>query len=237
MVFKYTDRLKHSLSAGVVITLLFTSGCSEQLLKTEPTLQDVLDAPAADLALGYLSVKHTVRLVALGERANVIIGNTKINKDNVEEYKAKYGERLALYEQAIRQRGFEAVAGHYKGEATEACVRSNAMWAALIQRQSQKAIEITQEGMDAQVIISVEYEGQERRLKNSAAIAESAMALNEMSNSDYYFRGEIRDNIIVFKPDLSVLRTWPKWANPPRREDLEDCVITLERLADSGQKT
>ena len=230
MVFDNTTKLNRHRFAVVVILSIFISGCSEQLTKTEPTLQDAVDAPAADLALSYLSMKHTVRFVAIGERATVTIGNTTINKDNVEEYKAKFGERLSLYEQAIRQRGFKAVAGQYKGEATESCVRSNAMWAALIQRQSHKAIEITQDDMDAQVIIKVEHEGKERSLKNSAAVAESAMALNEASNSDYYFRGEIKGNLIVFKPDLLVLKTWPKWANPPSRSDLEECVITLERL-------
>jgi head-tail adaptor len=230
MLFNYTARLPRHFHAFVVILSILISGCSEQLIKTEPTLQDALDASASDLALSYLSMKHTVRFVAIGERATVTIGNITINKDNVAEYKAKFEGRLSLYEKAIRQRGFKTVAGLYKGEATESCVRTNAIWAALIQKQSQKAIEITQEVMDAQVVITVEQEGKEISLKNPAAIAESAIAVNEATNSDYYFRGEIKNKVIVFRPDVSVLNTWPKWAKPPSRRDLEECIITLERI-------
>lgn len=231
MAAAYDNRRKRHLFLVAMIPYLLLSGCSEQFVAKEPTLQDALDAPAADLALGYLSVKHTLRFVEIGERATVTIGNTTINKSNVEEYKAKYGERLLLYREAIEQRGFKTVAGKYSGKATESCARSNALWAALIQQQGHKAIEITQEEMDAEVIIFFEREGKERSLKNQAAVADSGMALNEMTNSDYYFKGEVRDNIIVFKPDLSVLRTWPKWAGPPDRKDLEDCAVTLERIA------
>lgn len=214
----------------ILILSLFTSGCSGQFIQTEPTLQDALDASAADLALNYLSMKHTVRFVAIGERTPVTIGNVTINKNNVDEYKAKYEGRLRIYEQAIRQRGFKEIVGQYRGEATEACVRSNSLFAGLIEEQKQAAIEITQDEIDAQVVITVEQEGKEISMAHPAAVAESAVAVNEATNSDYYFRGEIRNSAIVFKPDLLVLRTWPKWASPPSRKDLENCVITLERI-------
>lgn len=236
MAALHEDRRKSHLLVVAMIPCVLLSGCSEQFVEKGPTLQDALDAPAADLALGYLTVKHTLRFVEIGERATVTIGNATINKNNVEEYKAKYGERLSLYRTAIEQRGFKTVAGTYNGKATESCARSNALWAALIQQQAHKVIEITQEEMDAEVIIFIDHEGKERSLKNQAAVADSGMALNEMTNSDYYFKGEVRDNIIVFKPDLSVLRTWPKWAGPPDRKDLEDCAVTLERRAESAQE-
>ncbi len=234
--------LKHTriYQALAFVVALLATGCSTDVAKKEPTQKDVLEAPAADLAQGYLAAKTSFgglnRLVKTGAfggsgaRFVLQIRGETIDSDNVDEYLAKYQEQLSLHEEAIKQRGFKTVAGQYKGEATESCVRSNAMWAALIQRQNHRAIEITQKDMDAQVIITVEHKGKDVNLKNSAAVAESAMALIEASNSDYYFWGEIRDNVIVFKPDLSVLRTWPKWANPPSQKDLEDCVVTLERL-------
>jgi len=229
MIFKYTAVRARRVHAIMLIGFL-VSGCTDQFTKTEPTLKDALDASAEELALSYLSMRHTVRFVAIGARTPVTIGNVTINKDNVEEYKAKYESRLSLYEQAIRQRGFKTVAGRYKGEATESCVRSNSLFAALMQQQKHTAVEITQDNMDAQVIVTVEQDGKESSLANPAAVAESAMAVNEATNSDYFFRGEIKSNVIVFKPDVSVLKTWPKWANPPSRKDLEKCVITLERI-------
>ena len=219
---------------------LVATACSTEVARQEPTPTTVLEAPAADLAKDYLAAKTSSagleRLVKTGAfggsgaRFIVKIQGEEVNNDNVDEYVAKYQEQLSLHEGAIRQRGFKTIAGQYTGKATESCARSNAMWAALIQSQRHRAIEITQEDMDAQVNITVEHKGKEVNVKNRAAVAESAMALVEASNSDYYFRGAIKDNIIVFKPDLSVLRTWPKWANPPSQRDLEQCVVTLERI-------
>jgi hypothetical protein len=100
----------------------------------------------------------------------------------------------------------------------------------LIYEQEQKTVEITQDDMDASVVVMVEVKGKELNVKNPAAVAESTMAVNDAMNSDYFFRGEIKDNVIVFKPDVSVLRSWPRWAKPPSRSDLEACVVTLERL-------
>lgn len=230
MDFKNITRLTLHFHLLTLILILFTGGCSGQFIKTEPTLQDALDASAADLALSYLSMKHVVRFVAIGEKTSVTIGNVTINKDNVDEYKAKYEGRLRLYEQAIRQRGFKEIEGQYQGQATESCARSNSLFAGLIEEQKQAAIEIVQEEIDAQVVITVERDSEEISLTHPAAVAESAVAVNEATNSDYYFRGEIRNRVIIFKPDLMVLRTWPEWASPPSSKDLENCVITLERI-------
>ncbi len=207
-----------------------TTGEKLALKKPEPTLQDTLDMSAQDLALGYLSMKHTVRLVAIGDRTPITIGKITINKNNVEEYKAKFEGRLSLYKQAIKQRGFKTLAGKYKGEATKSCAGSSSLFAALIQQQNLTAIEITQDDMDAQIILTVEQKGKQSSLSNPAAVVESAMVVNEATNSDYFFRGDIKKNLITFKPDVSVLKTWPKWANPPSRKNLEKCIITLERL-------
>ena len=240
MIFESAIKHTRSYQALALVVAILATGCSTEAVIKEPTEEDVREASAADLAQGYLAAKTSLmglnRLVksgafgGSGARFVVKIRGESIDKDNVDEYLAKYQQQLALHEEAIKQRGFKTVAGQYKGEATESCERSNAMWAALIQRQRYKAIEITQEDMDARVAITVEHKGKEVVVKNSAAVAESAMALIEASNSDYYFRGEIKDKMIVFKPDLSVLRTWPKWANPPSQSDLEDCVVTLERV-------
>ena len=190
----------------------------------------MLEAPAADLAEAYLVTKTALPLVSAGARATIHIQGATINKDNVEEYKAKYEKRLALYEEAIKQRGFKTISGEYKGEAAESCARSNSIWAAVIQKQQQSGIEIIQDGIEAQIVIEFTQKDMEMSIKNPAAIAESAISVVDAMNSDYFFRSEIKDNVIVFKPNLVVLDTWPKWADPPSRSDLENCTITLVRL-------
>jgi hypothetical protein len=222
-----------------VVALLATS-CSTDVVKKEPTQKDVLEAPAADLAQGYLAAKTSVGLVkrlvktgafgGSGARFMLKVRGEIIDKDNVDEYLAKYQKQLALHEEAIKQRGYANIAGAYKGEATKSCANSNSLWAAAIQRKAQTGVEIRQEGIDAQIVISLKQNDNEMSIGNPAAIAETAIAVIEATNSDYYFLGEIKDQVIVLKPDVSVLNIWPKWASPPRRNDLESCTVTLERL-------
>jgi hypothetical protein len=209
---------------------LVTQQIRQTLLLTVPTLEDVLDASAADLAVSYMSMKPIVRHVSAGAKATLNIGGVTISEDNVDVYKQRLEKRLSVYEQAIRQRGFVDLSGMYKGEATEACSRSNAFLAALIQAQMQESVEIRQNDMDALVVISVKHDDGERELSNPAAVVESAIVVNEAANSDYYFRGDFNNDVIVIKPDVSVLRTWPKWANPPSLRDLEECSVTLKRI-------
>jgi hypothetical protein len=56
-------------------------------------------------------------------------------------------------------------------------------------------------------MISLKQKDREMSLETAAAIAESAIAVIEPTNSEFYFIGEIRDRIILLKPDVSVLKT------------------------------
>lgn len=234
--------IKHTRSyqALIFVAALLTTGCSTQEVKKEPTEKDVMEVPAADLAQAYHvaktslgGIKRLVKSGAFGGSGATFmlkIRGETIDKDNVDEYLAKYQKQLSSYEEAIKQRGYANIAGAYKGEATKSCENSKSLWAAVIQKQSQTGIEVEQEGIDAQVVINLKHKDKEVSIANSAAIAETAIAVIEATNSDYYFKGEIKDQVIVLEPDVSVLNTWPKWANPPSRSDLENCTITLERL-------
>lgn len=201
-------------------------------------MNQALAAPAIDLAQSYLSVRFVTQYVlpAAEKGVNIQIGNEAINKSNVEEYQRRYQEQLSTYREAIKQRGYKTISGAYRGKATEACTRIQSAWVGLIREGRASGIEITQNGFDAQVIVSIEHEGKKLSLRNQAAIAESSIALQDEMNSDYFFRGTIKHNEIEIKPDVSVLRSWPKWAGPPSQKDLENCTITLEALSDNFKK-
>ena len=193
---------KEMVSAG---NRLVTLPIVHTLLLAEIPLQAALDVPAVNLAQSYLSVKHSVRFVRAETNVSRVLGGVAITEENIDAYRTALEGRLSVYEQAIRQRGFKTVAGRYNGKATEACARSQSAFAGLIYEQEQKTVEITQDDMDASVVVMVEVKGKELNVKNPAAVAESTMAVNDAMNSDYFFRGEIKDNVIVFKPDVSVL--------------------------------
>lgn len=224
---------------GLVAVLLVT-GCSTGIETKAPTQKDVLEAPAADLAHSYLAAKTSLELLEKYVKAGafsksgatfmVKIRGEIVNKGNVDGYLGKFQKQVSVYQEAIKERGYADIAGTYKGEATKSCAKSNSLFAAVIQEKLVTGIEIRQDGIDPQLMLSLKQKAQETSVATSAAIAETAIALIEPMNSDFYFLGEIRDRVIVLKPDVSVLKTWPRWANPPSQSDLEDCIVTLERL-------
>lgn len=218
-------RFFHTL---VILLSLCVSSFSVNAATEEPTLQDILKVPASTLAQDYLRVQLILGFLPLA-RGGVTIqlpGET-ITQSNVEEYRVRYEKRLSLDGEAIKQRGYKTISGTYKGEATESCANIGSPWVGIIQK-NQSEIEIVQKEMEAQLIVRVKREGKEFSLKNPAAIAESAISIVDEMNSDYFFRGEIQNQAIVIKPNLSVLDSWPTWASPPRRSDLENCIITLK---------
>ena len=99
------------------------------------------------------------------------------------------------------------------------------MFAAILQERRQVTLDIRQESMNALFVMS-EFSD----VSNPATVVESAIVMNEATSSDCFFTGEIKDPIIILRPYVSVLDTWPEWARPPSRRDLKNCTVTLTRL-------
>jgi hypothetical protein len=154
-------------------------------------------------ALGYLWVKVATEtlLPAAKMGATIHVPDGTITKRNVKKYEKIYQERLSIYRDAIRQRGYKTIAGAYKGTATESCARIASMWAGLVLERSAERIAITQHGFEAKITV-----GKKGGLPIQAIIVESSIILQEPMNSDYFFRGVIKDKEVEFKPDASVGR-------------------------------
>ena len=227
-----------------LVAVLLAIGCSTGAETKTRIQKDVSGVHSEDLAQGYLAVKtsleHLNKFVKAGAFSGsgasfmIKIRGEVVNKDNVNEYLGKFQRQFSVYEEAIMERGFADVTGKYQGEATKSCAKSNSLFAGAIQQKLVTGIDIRQEGIDAQFSISLKLEGKDSSIGTGAAIAETAIAVIEPTNSDFYFLGEIRDRTILLKPDVSVLKTWPGWANPPSQSDLELCVVKLERHSTAG---
>ena len=157
-----------------------------------------------------------------------------IDKSNVHQYRERFEARLALYRAAIEQRGYESFAGTYDASATESCSRAGSAWAGLVSEGAVDGVEIVQEGFAIQLTTKFEVDGEIQSFDTEPVAVESVMTFDDPGNSDYSLVGEIEDSRIVVKPDDSVLDTWPQWANPPKREDLNNCTITLQVSSDGG---
>ena len=178
--------------------------------ESEATRNRALSAPAADLAQGYLWVKMMTAMMPPASKEGKM-----------------YQERLSIYRDAIKQRGYKNIAGAYRGKATESCARIRSTWAGLVLKHGADSIPITQDGFEAKITIALEHKGEKVDFDIPGIIVESSIVLQEPLNSDYFFQGVIKDRKIEFKPDAAVLRTWPQWAGAPDRKDLKRCTITL----------
>jgi len=196
-----------------------------------PLLARAMVVSASDLAQAYLWTRIMVEdvLPAAQKGVTLQLADETVTKSNVEQYQKTFQQRLSTYQEAIKRRGYKTVSGVYRAEATGSCARANSMFAGLMLDRNVAGVEITQRDSDAEVIISVEQDGKKHSLKNHAAIVESALVLQDAMNSEYFFRGDISSDEIIIRPDVAVLRAWPKWAGPPKKKDLEDCMISLRR--------
>ena len=222
--------MKHSL---LPVTLLIVLGCvvSTGLAASaqEPTLQDALDVPAVGLAQGYRQMQDYLDFLFAAEGGGTIqTPEGKIDKSNVDQYRERFEARLAIYRAAIEQRGYESFAGNYDASATESCSRAGSAWAGLVSAGAARGVEIVQEGFAIQLTTRFELNDEIRSIETQPVAVESVMTFDDFGNSDYSLVGEIEDGTIVVKPDDRVLKTWPRGADPPKREDLSNCTVTLQ---------
>ena len=89
-------------------------------------------------------------------------------------------------------------------------------------------VEIQQNAYEARLIVRFEYQGEEVILESPVIVVENIVGMREASGSSGFFRGEIKGEDIVIKPDLSILVEQPPWPPPRHEQDLRNCTITLE---------
>lgn len=198
------------------------------------SLDDALAAPAIDLAQAYSFTRSVLEdMLPMAEMGvTVHLGDTEISEDNAAEMRVVYERRLEVYEEAIRARGYQPIAGRYEATATESCARASSTPAMIIQEGVFESIEIVQEGAQISMVIGTTYDGESFDIECAGFTVEQAVVINDPMNGDYIIRGTVADGDISLHPDSRVLDTWPAWAGPPAREDIENCVVKLTRISE-----
>ena len=187
-----------------------------------------LEVPAVGLSQGYRLMESYLDFLFAAEGGGTIqTPEGPIDKSNVHEYRERFEARLAIYRAAIEQRGYESFAGTYDASATESCSRAGSAWAGLVSEGVVRGVEIVQEGFAIQLTTRYEVDGELQSIDTQPVAVESVMTFDDPGNSDYSLVGEIEDDKIMVKPDDRVLDAWPQWANPPKRDDLRNCTVTL----------
>lgn len=226
---------EHWRCKGILVVFVSVS-CSiagaQSNRQAAPSLEQVLVAPASDLAMSFLNTESASKFISLAENgATVMVGSEEINPANVARFRERIERRLSTYSDAITQRGFEDLSGRYSAEAARACEEIGSVFGYL-RSPELTGVEITQDQFRAQIILRFLSNGKEISIENVAAVVENAIAVQDKMNSDFYLRGELKGGEIAIAPDLSVLDSWPSWANPPKKKDLQKCIITLSPTSD-----
>lgn len=198
-------------------------------------LDDALKATPIDLAQSYGSISNILEMLPLAEAGITLqLPDGEVNKANVATVRAELGKRLAIYEQAITERGSTNISGEYEAKVKK-CSKSGSAWAVSIANGYDR-IFVEQHGAE------VAFEASKKRRRNSpdstasGFCVENAISLIDPMNSDYVLIGEFHGGHITIRPDVeSVLRAWPDFVKPPSRSNLLSCVVVLTPVGYSGK--
>lgn len=235
-MFKHKDGSVPCIVQATACAVLAVGACTaatadEPAKVDEKLLAKAMAAPAGDLAQGYSSSKSALGMVELAEAGiTVHLGNQKVTGRNAAKVRKEYETRLATYRTAIERRGMRDLAGDYSASAT-GCAKSGSSWAGIVEEGFDKVV-IKQAGPEVTLVAMGEYEGKPLEVGAAGVTVEDMIAMIDPMNSDYPLGGRIEDGRITIRPETDfVLRAWPGWAGPPKRADVESCVVTLQRAA------
>lgn len=223
------SRMVQATARAVLVVGACAAATADESAKVDnKLLAKSLAAPAGDLAQGYASSKSTLGMLKMAEAGITIqLGNKKITQGNVGKVRKEYETRLATYTAAIEQRGMRDIAGDYTAAAT-GCAKSGSSWASMVEEGFDKVV-ITQTGPEVTLTVMGQYKDKPLEMGAEGVTVEDMLSMIDPMNSDYPLSGRIEEGRITIRPETDfVLRAWPTWARPPKRADVERCVVTLQ---------
>ncbi|MFO1317541.1 MAG: hypothetical protein U1F58_18265 [Burkholderiales bacterium] len=185
---------------------------------------------ATDLAKQYNRLSGVLAQLAFADAgANLMLPEGRITRENVAAARADYRTRLWVYGEVIRERGFRDVHGGYRASVGPACARAQSAWIFASTHSDVREVELRQDGF----VVRIELHDQAGAVVGfgtTAVIVESSLAFTDPVNTAYPLVGVVDGDTITVRPDAdAVLRGWPAWADPPSREALAACVVTLAK--------
>jgi hypothetical protein len=194
---------------------------------TGSLLERALRAPAIDLASTYYGEKQLFDSLSLVNHGITIrTPQGRIDSANVGKVRAKLQGLLAIYESAIKQRGYEAIAGVYLSNATASCAQVPSLWLHAMLKGKLGTLNITQNGFTFKFVQPLK--DHTSTIVIPGVIVQSSLALSDPANSDFRFRGEVTAEGITLRPDVdAIIDAWPTWMAPLNRASLSSCTIYL----------
>jgi TPR repeat protein len=186
-----------------------------------------LAAPAAAVAAESISLSNLSMMLDFG--FNIVMGDLEINDSNRELIRAEVAAKREAIKRAVEVRGAADIAGAYKVKATSACSNIQSGWADGTRQGFLGKPTFTQDGHEVTMTQMADFNGKEP-VETPAVVVENALTFVDMMNTEFYFVGEIKGDVITITPDTDrILAAWPDWVKAPSRKNLNKCKITLTR--------
>lgn len=198
-----------------------------------------MNASAEDLGMAYLVNQSLIKMTEMASAGIQIHTADGIIDDRTAAQKRKeFERRLQIYRDAMMLRGFEDFTGKYSvASVKSACAKSGSLWLSGSAEKAFKDYEIVQDGFSVKLTLKINPEAGAPSANGAFALegvaVESTLVIEDPINSDYYIKGFLKDGRLEIRPRLEVLNGWPEWASPPKKRDLERCILVLQR--DEGQ--
>lgn len=199
-------------------------------------LAAALSASAEDLASGFLVSRNLVEVLGhMQEGMRIVTPDGAIDAGSAQAEKQKIENRLSIYRRVIQRRGFKLVRGTYSvAEVSPECAASGSMVLSGASKKVFDRIDILGDGFELTLKVHLAPGASEgaapaQSVTLHGAVVESTVVVADLLNSDYFIVGQSSPDRIVLKPAPDVLESWPSWASPPRKSDLEKCTLVLRR--------
>lgn len=196
----------------------------------EVTLEDALAAPASDLARAYIAASQMLNNILPAAEQGVTIHSPEgtITKENAASFRTRFENRLAIYKDAIQQRGNFTLAASYRlVSVSKSCSKSRSDWASLVAGKEFIDLQISQAGFEGDMNSRFNIEGSVKSFAMPIVVVETAIYFVDFLNSDYGWSGSVSEAGMEVWPLPDVVDSWPKWASPPKKKDLKNCVISF----------
>jgi hypothetical protein len=186
-----------------------------------------LAAPAREVAAELILLSNLSMMLDFS--FTVVIGDLEINDSNRELIRAEVAAKREAIKRAVEVRGVADVAGTYKVKATSACSKIQSGWADGTRQGLLGKPTFTQDGHEVTMTQLADFDGKEP-METPAVIVENALVFVDMMNTEFYFVGVVKGDVIAITPDTDkILAAWPDWVKAPSRKNLDKCKITLTR--------
>ncbi len=238
-------RTAFGLGLGLAAMTLATAvKAADDALPPIPTLAEVADEPASDLAHDYLLASTAVHLAARAAQGDgtatvALAGRTyRIDADNAATVAPALAARLDVYRKAVADRRGPSVGGQYRLEAGPQCVGEKLDPRAIFATKrvngeplTAHQVQLLDAGTDTYMLVSLVQAGQVLGIAVTGVVVDDSIVFADVGGHGFGMFGTVAGNTIDLHLDVAEMKTalGPDAATDADWRSIGECAFTLTR--------